>query len=232
MTACGGNDGSATVSSTSETSTNPETTGAEAGTDTGTDTGTETEAGSCFDGMHAIVTDIDETLTVTDAEFVMQLMDSTYDPLEREEASELINDYYARGYSIFYVTARAEVQSSLDDAMIPARDLTQAWLEGHGFPVGENTELILSNSFVFGDSAAEYKALALMDRQAEGFVFDYAYGNADSDIAGFEMAGIPKDVTFIIGPEAGNAGTMAVLEEDWIAHRASQTPTVTDHCGG
>jgi len=206
LPACAGDDGSAMESSTSETSTETDTsaeTEADTSAETETDTSVETEGGSCYDGMHAIVTDIDETLTATDAEFVMQLMDSTYDPLEREEASELVNDYYARGYSIFYVTARAEVQSSLDDAMVPARDLTEAWLEGHGFPVGENTELILSDSFVFGDSAAEYKALALMDRQAEGFVFDYAYGNANSDIAGFEMAGIPKDVTFIIGPEAG-----------------------------
>ena len=180
--------------------------------------------------MHAIVTDIDETLTTTDAEFIMQLMDSTYDPAEREEAAELIRDYADRGYTVVYLTARAVVQFSLDDAMIPAYELSFAWLEDHGFPVDENTNLILSNSFVFGDGAAAYKAEALMELQAEGFVFDYAYGNAGSDIAAFEMAGIAKDVTFIIGPEAGTEGTVAIEEEDWVTHRAAQLPNVPDYC--
>lgn len=194
---------------------------------------TETETGetSCYDGLHAIVSDIDETLTTSDSEFLMQLLDSTYDPMERDEASELINDYHARGYTIVYLTARAESQSS-NDNMTPARDLTLEWLEAHGFPLDENTRLVLAPGFVFGDAAAEYKGQALLDLQAEGFMFDYAYGNAESDIGGYEIANIPKDVTFIIGPEAGNGDTVPVLEEGWVEHRASHMPTVSDFCEG
>lgn len=200
-------------------------------TDTTDESSTETGDASCYDGLHAIVSDIDETLTTADSEFLMQLIDSTYDPLERAEASEMINDYHARGYTIVYLTARAESQFS-NDNMTPARDLTVDWLLAHGFPLDENTQLILSPSFVFGEATGEYKGQALLDLQAEGYVFDYAYGNADTDISGYEIANIPKDVTFIIGVEAGNGGTVPVLEEDWVTHRAAQIPMVPNFCEG
>ena len=116
--------------------------------------------------------------------------------------------------------------------MIPARDLTLEWLTEHGFPVDENTQLVLAPNFVFGDEAAMFKGQALIDLQAEGFTFEYAYGNAVSDIDGYEMAGIPKDVTFIIGPEAGADGTVAIEGEGWADHRAEQIPMVADYCGG
>jgi phosphatidate phosphatase PAH1 len=162
----------------------------------------------------------------------MQLADSTYDPLERGEASELITDYHARGFFIVYLTARAEIQYSLDDAMIPARELTEDWLIDHGFPYDEHTTLVLADAFTVGDTAIAYKTEALMNLQADGLMFDYAYGNADSDIAAYENSGIGKDVTFIIGPEAGNDGTVAVAGEDWITHRAEHLPTVPNYCEG
>lgn len=220
-----------TTAPETETSASDET---ETDSDSETDNDTETDTGeeSCYAELHAIVSDIDETLTTSDGEFLMQLLDSTYDPLERGDSAELINDYHQRGYTIVYLTARAEFQTSMDDAMIPARELTLDWLVDHGFPVDENTRLILSPNFVFGDAAAMFKGQALIDLQDEGFTFEYAYGNAVSDIDGYEMAGIPKDVTFIIGPEAGVDGTVAIEGEDWVAHRAEQIPMVTDYCGG
>ena len=238
--ACNGDDAGQTASETNnetnnETSATESETSAESGTETGPDdNGTETETGEpdCYADMHAIVTDIDETLTTADSEFLMQLMDSTYDPLERGEAAELINDYHARGYYIVYLTARAESQFSIDDAMIPARDLTEAWLVDHGFPMDENTQLILAPGFVVGDATAMYKGQALLDLEAEGYTFDYAYGNALTDIDGYEMANIPKDVTFIIGVEAGMDGTVPIAEEDYVTHRAAQIPTVPNYCEG
>jgi hypothetical protein len=237
MTGCAGDDAGQTAETSGESNgTTGETESGATTTDetdaTETDeSGTETGDASCYDGMHAIVSDIDETLTTADNEFLMQLIDSTYDPMERDEASELINDYHARGYTIVYLTARAESQRS-NDNMTPARDLTEAWLEAHGFPLDENTRVILAPGFVFGDAAAEYKGQALLDLQAEGFMFDYAYGNAESDIGGYEIANIPKDVTFIIGPEAGNGDTVPVLEDGWVEHRASHMPTVSNFCEG
>lgn len=247
-TACGGDDGKASgtggdTSGASESTeaTTDEAETDEAETDEATDEAetdetdeTETETGepNCFEGKHAIVSDIDETLTTADSEFLMQLIDSTHDPAERTEASELINDYHQRGYTIVYLTARAESQASADDAMVPARQLTEEWLVAHGFPLDENTQLFLAPGFIFGDEAAMYKGQTLLDLQAEGYTFDYAYGNAVSDIDGYELANIPKDVTFIIGPEAGVDETVAIPEEGWDVHRAAHIPTVPNYCEG
>lgn len=231
-TACNGDDASTSTVNTGESGSESETESETGATETAeTETGTETGEPMCHELMHAIVSDIDETLTTADSEFLMQLMDSTYDPVERAEAAELITDYHQRGYTIVYLTARAESQFSLDN-MTPARELTEAWLVDHGFPTDENTRVILAPGFVVGDEAAMYKGQALIDMQAEGFTFDYAYGNAISDIDGYEMANIPKDVTFIIGVEAGMDGTVPILEEDWIAHRAAHIPTVPTYCEG
>ena len=110
---------------------------------------------------------------------------------------------------------------------------TQRWLEEHGFPTDPgSTELVLAEMFVFDADAQAYKAAALMERQAAGMRYDYAYGNADTDIAAYEQAGISKDATFIIGVEAGMQGTVGIDEEDYVMHRASHIPTVADYCGG
>jgi phosphatidate phosphatase PAH1 len=37
-----------------------------------------------------------------------------------------------------------------------------------------------------------------------------AYGNASTDISAYADAGIPKERTFIIGPHAGEGGTVAI----------------------
>jgi hypothetical protein len=229
--ACAGDDTSGQTAETSSESSSSTESGATESAATETDeSSTETGTASCYDGLHAIVTDIDETLTTADNEFLMQLIDSTYDPMERAEASELISDYHARGYTIVYLTARSVGQISADN--IPASELTEDWLVAHGFPMDENTQLVLAPGFVAGDEAAAYKGQALVDLQAEGFVFDYAYGNAASDIGGYEIANIPKDVTFIIGVEAGNEGTVPIAEEDWVTHRASHMPMVPNYCEG
>ena len=206
--------------------------GTETGTDTDTDTGTGTGEAGCYSPSHTIVADIDETLTTADSEFIQQLLDSTYIPAERDGASELIQGYHDRGYTIVYLTARALNQTSADDAMVSGEQLTNEWLVDHGFPLDENTRLEMSDTFVFGDSAAEYKTERLGQLQDEGLVFEYAYGNAESDITAYGAVAIPKDATFIIGEEAGNGGTVAIGGEGWIDHSAVHLPTVMDWCAG
>jgi len=90
--------------------------------------------------------------------------------------------------------------------------------------------VVLSESLVVGDAAQAYKAGALMDQQALGWRFDYAYGNAITDIGAYADAGIDKAVTFIIGEEAGVEGTVAVEGEGWVEHTAEQLPTVPAVC--
>lgn len=242
-----GNDGT-TGGSTSPSTTTAETAGeTTAATDPGETTGTTatadatgtteaadstggTTAGACELEQPAIVTDIDETLTISDAEFVMQIGDGNYDPIEREGGSELITAYADLGYRIMYLTARSE-DIVLEVTGETAREATERWLVEHGYPTDpETTLVVLSPMFVVGDSAQEYKAAALMDQQASGWRFDYAYGNATSDIGAYAEAGIGLDVTFIIGEHAGEGGTVAVAGEGWVDHAAAHLPTVPAVC--
>jgi hypothetical protein len=238
--ACAGDDpddDTSADSSSSAPATDPTTSTDPATTDPGTSESTSTAAdtttgGLCVTELPAIVTDIDETLTLSDAEFVMQLGDSTYDPIEREGAAEMITAYADLGYQIMYLTARAESLSA-EDSGETSRELTERWLMEHDFPLDDaSTIVVLSPNLVVGESARMYKAEAIATQQAAGWRFDYAYGNATSDIDAYADAGIPLDVTFIIGEHAGEGGTVAVEGEGWVEHTADVLPTVPNACEG
>lgn len=191
-----------------------------------------TTSGLCVTELPAIVTDIDETLTISDAEFLTQLGDSTYDPVERDGAAEMVTAYADLGYRIMYLTARAENLMASDNGET-SRELTERWLMEHGFPLDEaNTEVVLSEMLVLGESARTYKAEAIAALQADGWRFDYAYGNATSDIDAYADAGIGLDVTFIIGEHAGEGGTVAIDGEGWVDHTAAFLPMVPLACEG
>jgi hypothetical protein len=241
--ACGddtGADGTTTAAATTtavETTAASETaepaTGSTGGSTTAavdsTGTGTTT-AGACELEQPAIVTDIDETLTISDAEFIMQIGDGNYDPIEREGAAELVTAYADLGYRIMYLTARSE-DTVLEVTGETAREATERWLVEHAFPTDPaTTVVVLAEMFVFDDTAQEYKAAALMDQQALGWRFDYAYGNATSDIGAYAEAGIDPAVTFIIGEHAGEGGTVAVAGDGWVEHTAAHLPTVPAVC--
>ena len=202
----------------------------EATTETVDSTEGGTTAGACELEVPAIVTDIDETLTTSDAEFILQIADGTYDPAEREGAHELITAYADLGYRIMYLTARSEgiVLAGTGET---AREATERWIMEHGFPNDpETTIVVLSEMFVLDDAAAEFKTEALMEQQAAGWRFDYAYGNATSDIDAYANAGIDLAATFIIGEHAGEGGTVAVAGEGWVEHTAAHIPTVPAVC--
>lgn len=194
------------------------------------DSSSSSGGGVCTDEAPAIVTDIDETLTLADEEFFMQIMDPTYDPIEREGGAALINGYADLGYRIMYLTARGE-NVDIIGSEETAREITVRWLEEHGYPLDpETTTVVLAPMLLVGAAAQEYKAGALADQQALGWRFDYAYGNATTDIGAYEDAGIDKAETFIIGEHAGEEGTVAIEGEDWLAHTAEQLPMVPAVC--
>ncbi len=179
----------------------------------------------------AIVTDIDETLTLSNDEWEKQKADGTYDPKARESAVELVQAYADRGYFVLYLTARSQTWV-LSGTGETSTDATERWLVEHGFPMDPaRSRLVLSEKLVPGDAARVYKAEALAALQGEGYTFDYAYGNATTDIGAFADAMIPKAATFIIGVHAGEEGTVAIDGESWSAHLAAHLPTVATACG-
>lgn len=195
-----------------------------------TATAAATEGGVCQAERPAIVTDIDATLTLSDVEFIMQIGDGNYDPIEREGAAQLIEAYAQRGYFVLYLTARSE-QITIQVTDETAREATTRWLEEHGFPLAPgDTELVLAPMLLLGEDVQAYKAQALMERQAAGLRWDYAYGNATTDIGAYAEAGIPVSATFIIDEHAGEEGTVAVEGEGWALHAGTHLPGVPTVC--
>lgn len=188
------------------------------------------EPATCTVPGVAIVADIDETLTTSDLEWITQMLIGTHDPAERPGASDMMQAYADRGFFILYLTARPAT-TTLGFTGETATDATARWLVEHEFPTDPaRTRLILSPDLVLGDATTTYKAGALQDMQAEGFTFAYAYGNATTDIAAYAAAGIPKDVTFIIGAQAGVDNTVAIPGDGWLDHTATHVAAVDPVC--
>ena len=157
-------------------------------------------------GTKVVVSDIDGTLTTDDAELIMQVADESYVPKMMTGGDAMLQAWDAKGYPIIYLTARSH----------QFRSESRVWLRDFDFPAGP---MITSN---MTNEADVYKT-AWLKRMfgAFGWVPVAAYGNADTDIIAYENAGIPKDKTFIVGPLAGNSGTVAIPNMDYTQHTAS-----------
>ena len=158
-------------------------------------------------GTAVIVTDIDGTLTLSDAEFSQQMVDFDYVPVAYGGAIEMMNLYAGKGYQIIYLTARPYYQ----------RFLTRIWLDQVGAPFGF---VETADSFVVGEATRAYKRGFLERIMSDlGYQVAAAYGNASTDQEAYEDAAIPANRVFIIGPEAGIYGT--VIQGDYAQHITS-----------
>lgn len=178
---------------------------------------------------HLVVTDIDETLTTADEEFLAQLADPTHDPAMRPDADTLLNAYADLGFSILYVTARWEGITLTDGRT--AREATTDWLEAHRFPY-QDAHVFLSEELVTGDEATiAYKAAVLEGWAGEGWSVDWGYGNAVTDVEAFLQGGIAADRVFLVGELAGTMAVGAIPDADaYTAHLATHLGSVSPPC--
>ena len=157
-------------------------------------------------GEKIVVSDIDGTLTTNDGEFDIQLGDATYVPKMMGAADKLAQAWDAKRYPIVYLTARPHT----------VRVESRGWLDALGFPTGP---LITA---VTVEEASAYKTAWLRRMVNDfGWTIVAAYGNATTDITAYENAGIPKAQTFIVGPEGGKSGTVAIPNMDFTDHIAT-----------
>ncbi len=178
--------------------------------------------GDCV-ARYAVFTDIDETLTTADEEWLAQFADPTYDPSMRPDANTLMQAYGDRGYTIYYVTARGQ-DLSLSDGR-SAMEATQDWLEQHEFPLVDGAVYLAEGIGAYGDSAVEYKSGVITDLAADGWEASWAYGNAETDILAFQDAGIPDDHIYLVGELAGTMDVLSITDDD------AYTRHLQDHLG-
>ncbi len=184
----------------------------------------------CADGddrclARAVVTDIDETLTTSDGEWVMQMIYPDQIPEMRPDANTLMNWNADNRYAVFYVTARGDELTLADGTT--ALDATIAWLEAFDFPLEEGHIFLAEGLGVQGGEAVEYKSAVVSELMGDGYAFDYSYGNAESDIEAFLDAGIARDRVFLVGRLAGTMDVVDLPDEDaFTQHIEDHLPTV------
>ena len=172
------------------------------------------------DCPEAVVTDIDETLTTDDDEYMAQILDPSYDPAMRPDADTLMSDYGDLGYTVFFLTARGD-DLTLSDGRT-AREATEDWLDDHGFDAPAERVYLADGIGALGDDATTYKAGVLEDLQGAGWTFVEAYGNATTDMDGYAAAQLDPAHTWLVGelaPDAGDWGVNPLTDEEaYTAH--------------
>jgi phosphoserine phosphatase len=154
----------------------------------------------------AVVFDIDGTLTTGDLELVLELLAQVFSgehvPAMQDGAPAVAQAWADRGYLIVYLTGRPDL----------LRRSSEQWLVDHGFPPGVvHLTDTLGQTLPTSGGVARYKTEFLRRLQEEaGLELFAAYGNATTDIEAYEAAGIPKERTYIVGPHAGEEGTVAL----------------------
>jgi len=184
----------------------------------------------CTGARIAVVTDIDETLTTANSEWVDQLLDPTADPAMRPSADEVMQTYDSLGYTMVYITARGENLTVADGR--DARTATVDWLAAHGFPYTDDHVFLASGIGASGASAVAYKSGVIEDMQAQGWSFAAAYGNADTDIDAFQTAGIADDKIWFVGRlSATRAGVNPLPDEEaFESHLVNHVSGVVSAC--
>lgn len=168
-------------------------------------------------GASVVVFDIDGTLTVGDAELFRQISDrlagDDYHPRIRPGAAAVVQARAAAGALPVYLTARAD---SLTDS-------TRSWLDAEALPPGPILFQASVKDSLSHRRTRRFKARVLADLTARGLEIRAAYGNARTDIDAFADAEVPADRVFIVGPLAGEDGTVPI--KDYREHLR----TLSDH---
>lgn len=178
----------------------------------------------------AVVTDIDETLTISDEEWLTQIALPFTDPEMRQQANLVMDEYVARGYRVIYLTARGEDLRLLDGRT--ARRATEDWLDAHRFPY-RSQDVFLAPGVGALFEAADYKTAVLRGLANDGWTFLFAYGNADTDIEAYKNAGIPDEAIFLVGELAGRFGVNPISDAQaydahypWVVKRLPCAPAL------
>ncbi len=154
-------------------------------------------------GTRLMITDIDGTLTASDSELFMQILDGSHVPVSYPGAVDLTRAHDERGWIPVYLTGRPYWLTTITRDWVADLDCAAGPLH----VTDSNGEALPTEAGV-----GAYKKAYLESLIAAGYVVDFAYGNAPTDIFAYLGAGIPADQAWIIGANAGQMGTHAVVD--------------------
>jgi hypothetical protein len=170
-------------------------------------------------GTHVVLTDIDGTLTTSDTELFLQILNGSYVPAAYPSATDLTTAHAGKGHIVVYATGRPNYLTGK----------TREWLTQLGFALGPvRLAPGVAEALPTDTGVGTYKRDFFTSLTGKGLVIDLAYGNATTDIFAYSGAGVPADRQWIIGTNAGMSGTNAVMDS-WAARvgEVQALPAVT-----
>jgi hypothetical protein len=131
-------------------------------------------------GARVAVTDVDGTLTESEAAVLAEFVNGKVTPVH-PGAAETMRALASSGHYLFYLTARPEWLV----------EMTRVWLSQQGFPPGIlHTTVGLTGAM--GAPATDFKSTELAWLKASvGIVPSFGFGNKPTDVATYIAAGIP-----------------------------------------
>jgi phosphatidate phosphatase PAH1 len=167
-------------------------------------------------GTKIVITDIDGTLTRSNAEFQTQVTQPSYVPLEHPSASDVMKKWASKGYRVVFLSARPD----------NFRDASRVWLRDKGINFGP---IVTAKSFVTGPAAVSYKTAALQKMVNDyGWQIVAAYGNEPSDVQAYANVNVPKAQTFTVENANGIEGTVGIPGDDYAPHIANYVEKQAD----
>ncbi|SHO55936.1 lipin/Ned1/Smp2 family protein [Vibrio quintilis] len=163
----------------------------------------------------AVLFDIDGTLTKSDSEAVAAYLGMS-EADAYAGAADMVKAYQSKHYRIIYLSARPYWL---------AKD-SRSWLGAQGIPAF-HLHLDSNGELLDPTGKASYKAGYIKQLLSKGVKIVRVYGNATTDIEAYELAGIPKAETYIIGDHAGESGTQAV-QDNYLSHISEVVNVTSD----
>lgn len=149
-------------------------------------------------GTHLVVTDIDGTMTESDSQLFQQMFDGSHVPVAYPGAVELTTAHRALGHVVFFLTGRPYWLT----------EKTRVWLRDLEFTPGPlRVTNSNSESLPTEGGVGTFKMLQVEALLDAGYLIDFAYGNASTDIYAYLGAGLLPTQVWIIGDNAGDQGT-------------------------
>jgi hypothetical protein len=157
-------------------------------------------------GTKIVVTDIDGTMTKSNAEFQTQVTQPSYVPLEHPSATAAMTAWKNKGYRVVFLSARPD----------NFRDATRVWLRDKNVNFGP---IVTAKTFVTGPAAVDYKTKALQKMVTDnGWQIVAAYGNEASDVQAYAAVNVPKSQTFTVENANGIEQTQGLAGNDFAPH--------------
>ena len=165
----------------------------------------------CAEARHIVVFDFFGFLSASDQDLRQWLDDPTDAPDVRPGTVETASAFRSLGYEIAYLTT-VPVNMTIGD--VPIDDAIRTWLAQHGFPSGPGTTIM---TWEAGDAIIGITN-QLLRFAGEDVSVDFGYTDNQDKAYAIITGGVPAENMYTIGSGAGTEGSVAIPEDDVIAH--------------